>query len=106
MQLGAPAQRAGIPQVQMTELLKVSQRTINAYEVGRRRMPVFSLPVVARYLGVSTEEPIGEAPSAVAKKHLPTPEIHHQMEWIQRLPKAKHRFVMEMIDTVLAQQER
>jgi DNA-binding XRE family transcriptional regulator len=30
----------GITQVQMAELLKVSQQTINAYEVGRRRMQV------------------------------------------------------------------
>jgi hypothetical protein len=28
------------------------------------------------------------------------------MERIQRLPKGKQRFVMEMIDTVLAQQDR
>jgi len=28
------------------------------------------------------------------------------MERIQRLPKAQQRFVMQMIDTVLAQQDR
>jgi transcriptional regulator with XRE-family HTH domain len=33
----------GITQVQVTELFKVSQQTINAYEVGRQRMPVSSL---------------------------------------------------------------
>ena len=96
----------GITQVQMAELLKVSQQTINAYEVGRRRMPVSSLPVIARYLGVSIEELIGEPPSAAAKKRGPTPKIQQQMERIQRLPKAQQRFVMQMIDTVLAQQGR
>jgi hypothetical protein len=29
-------------------MLMVSQRTIDAYEVGRRRMPVSSFPVIAR----------------------------------------------------------
>ena len=33
-------------------------------------------------------------------------QLQQQMERIQRLPKAKQRFVMEMIDTVLAQQDR
>jgi len=36
----------------------------------------------------------------------PAPKLQQQMERIQRLPKAKQRFVMEMIDTVLAQQDR
>jgi hypothetical protein len=47
-------------------------------------MPVSSLPVIARYLGVSIEELIGEPPSAAAKQ----------------------RFVMQVIDTVLVQQGR
>jgi hypothetical protein len=34
------------------------------------------------------------------------PKIQQQMERIQRLPKAQQRFVMQMIDTVLAQQGR
>ncbi len=34
------------------------------------------------------------------------PKLQQQMERIQRLPKAKQRFVMEMLDTVLAQQDR
>jgi transcriptional regulator with XRE-family HTH domain len=95
-----------ITQVQLAELLKVSQQTINAYEVGRRRMPVSSLPVIARYLGVSIEELIGEPPSAAAKKRGPTPKIQQQIERIQRLPKTQQRMVMQMIDAVLAQQGR
>jgi transcriptional regulator with XRE-family HTH domain len=40
-----------ITQVQLAETLGVSQQTVTAYEVGRRRMPVSSLPVIARHLG-------------------------------------------------------
>src|SRR3979411_1699038 len=96
----------GITQVQMAELLKVSQQTITAYEAGRRRMPVSSLPVIARYLGVSIEELIGEPPSAASRKRGPTPKIQPQLARIQRRPKAQQRFVMQMSDTVLAQQGR
>jgi transcriptional regulator with XRE-family HTH domain len=95
-----------ITQVQLAGLLKVSQQTVNAYEVGRRRMPVSSLPRIARYLGVSIEELIGEPPSAATKKRGPTPKIQQQIERIQRLPKAQQRLVMQVIEAVLAQQDR
>ena len=45
-----------ITQAQLAEWLGVSQQTITAYEVGRRRIQVSSLPTIARLLGVSVEE--------------------------------------------------
>jgi transcriptional regulator with XRE-family HTH domain len=90
----------GITQVQMAQTLGVSQQTINSYEVGRRRIPVSVLPVLARTLGVSMEELIGEPPTA-AKKRGPTPKLQQQMERIQQLPKAQQRFVMQTLETLL-----
>jgi len=90
--------------VQLAERLGVSQRTINAYEVGRRRMPVSFLPLIARLLGVSIEELMGEEPAPA--KRGPTPKLLRQIERIQQLPRSKQRFVIEMLDTVLAQQGR
>ena len=75
-------------------------------EVGRRRIPVSALSTLARALGVSLEELLGEESAAAARKRGLAPKLQQQMERIQRLPKAKQRFVMEMIDTVLAQQDR
>lgn len=66
-----------------------------------RRMPVSSLPVIARFLGISIEELIGEPPNAAAKKRGPTPKIQQQVERIQRLPRAQQRLVMQMIDGIL-----
>jgi hypothetical protein len=43
---------------------------------------------------------------AIAAKQGPAPKLLQQMERIQRLPRAQQRFVMQMIDTVLAQQDR
>lgn len=90
----------GITQVQMAEQLGVSQQTINSYEVGRRRIPVSTLPVLASTLGVSMEELIG-APPAANKKRGPTPKLQQQIERIQRLPKAQQRMVMQTLDTLL-----
>ncbi len=95
----------GITQAQLAEVLSVSQQTINAYEVGRRRMPVSSLPVIARHLGVSIEELLGDT-SAAARKRGPAPKLQQQIERIQQLPRTRQRFVMEMIDTVLGQTGR
>jgi transcriptional regulator with XRE-family HTH domain len=94
-----------ITQVEMAAALGVSQQTINSYEVGRRRIPVSALPTLARSLGVSLDELLGDDVAA-AKKRGPAPKLQQQIERIQRLPRTKQRFVMEMIDTVLAQASR
>ena len=94
----------GITQVQMAEWLGVSQQTVNAYEVGRRRIQVSALPTVAKLLGVALEELIGEEQKP--GKRGPAPKLQRQIERIQELPKPKQRFVMEMLETVLAQQTR
>jgi transcriptional regulator with XRE-family HTH domain len=94
----------GITQVQLAEWLNVSQQTVNAYEVGRRRMAVSALPVIAKLLGVSLEELIGEPPKP--GKRGPTPKLQQQMERIHQLPKAKQKFVIEMLEGVLGQAGR
>jgi len=94
-----------LTQVQLAETLGVSQPTINAYELGQRRVPVSALPVLAKSLGVGLEELIGES-QAATKKRGPTPKLQQHMDRIGQLPKTKQRFVMEMLDTVLAQASR
>jgi transcriptional regulator with XRE-family HTH domain len=95
----------GLTQVQLAEALKLTQQMVASYEVGRRRVPVSLLPAIAHALAVSVEVLIGQKEAAPGKRG-PAPKLQQQMERIQRLPKAKQRFVMEMIDTVLAQQDR
>ena len=93
----------GITQVQLAEVLGVSQQTVQAYEVGRRRIQVAALPVVAHTLSVSLEELFGEGKQAARGKRGPAPKWQQQIEAISKLPKARQRFVSEMLDTVLAQ---
>lgn len=95
----------GTTQVQLAELLGVSQQTITAYEVGRRRIQVSALPVIAKALGIAVEELIGEKPKASTQRGR-TPKLQQQMDRIARLPKTQQRFVMQVLDTVLAQAGR
>ena len=94
-----------ITQVQLAESLGVSQQTINSYEVGRRRIPVSTLPQLARLLSVTVEELLGDNGTATRKRG-PAPMLQRQIERIQQLPRTQQKFVMQMLDTVLAQASR
>ena len=89
--------------MQLAERLGVSQQTITAYEVGRRRIQVSALPVIAHTLGTSIEEMIGTpAPRGQAKRG-PSPKIQQQLERVSQLPRARQRVVSEVLDSLLAQ---
>lgn len=92
-----------VTQAQLAETLGVSQQTIQAYEAGRRRIPVSALPVVARALSASLEDLFGETEQPVRSKRGPVPKWTQQIEEIAKLPKAQQRFVAQMLDMALAQ---
>ena len=101
----ATARKAsGLTQTQLAEQLGIAQQTLAHYEMGRLRVAVALLPPMARTLGVAVEDLMGE--EAPAAKRGPAPKLQQQIERIQQLPKSRQRFVMEMLDTVLAQQSR
>jgi len=95
----------GLTQESLAEQLGVSQQSVAAYEVGRLRIAVSMLPRLAKILGVSVEALIGEELQPAARRG-PTPKLQQQMERISRLPRTKQRFVMEVIESVLAQAVR
>ena len=92
-----------VTQVQLAGALGVSQQTLQSYEVGRRRIPVSALPVVAHTLSVSLDELFGEAKPATRAKRGPAPQWQQQIEAVSQLPKSQQQFVARMIETVLAQ---
>ncbi len=91
--------------MQLAEALGVSQQAVTAYESGQRRVPISLLPLLARTLGVTVEDLIGVQAARSTGKRGPAPKLQQQLERITRLPKAQQRFVMQMIDTVLQQQQ-
>ena len=91
-------------QVQLAERLGLAQQTLAHYEVGRARIAADLLPVLAETLELSLDEMlIGEPAAPPAGKRGPASRLQQQIDAIGQLPKAKQKFVVEMIDTVLAQ---
>ena len=93
-----------LTQQQLADELDLSQQIIASYEIGRRRIPVSTLPKLARTLGVSIETLIGEEQTPA--KRGPTPKLQRHMERISQLPKTQQRFLLQMIETALAQASR
>lgn len=93
----------GITQVQLAEALGIAQQTLAHYEVGRLRVAAGTLPTLAKVLSVTIEELLGEESKLGKGKRGPAPKLQQQLEQIAQLPKAKQRFVMEMLDTVIQQ---
>jgi transcriptional regulator with XRE-family HTH domain len=102
--IAASRQDSGMTQVQLAQTMGVSQQTVASWEVGRRGVPVSNLPLLARTLGLSVEALIGE--KAAPAKRGPTPKMQQQIERLSRLPQAKQRVVMEMLEGFLNQASR
>lgn len=94
-----------ITQVQLAERLGVAQQTLAHYEAGKLRVAVAMLPTLSLTLGLTLEELVGDTPKANGKRG-PAPRIQQQLERVARLPKAKQRFVSQVIESVLAQAAR
>ncbi len=83
----------------------MSQQTVQSYEVGRRRIPVSTLRLLAKTLSVSLDELMADGEQARRKRE-PVPQVQRQLERISALPKPKQRAVMDVIEALLAQQGR
>lgn len=93
----------GLTQTQLAEILGISQQTVAHYEVGRLRVAVAMLPALTQALEVSCEDLLNEQPGRTRSKRGPTSTLQRQIEQVGHLPRAKQKFVMEMLETVLQQ---
>jgi len=96
----------GLTQVQLAEALDISQQQMASFEVGRRKVPVSLLAPLARALSVSLEELVEQEAEKPKAKRGPIPKLQQQMDTISALPKPQQRFVMQVLETVLAQASR
>lgn len=95
---------ADLTQVQLAEHLGIPQPQLASYEIGRRRVPVSLLPKLSHALNVPIEALINEGGNfAPPPRPGPASRLQQQVQAISQLPKAKQRFVVQMLDTVLAQ---
>jgi transcriptional regulator with XRE-family HTH domain len=93
-----------LTQQQLAERLGLSQQMVASYEVGRRRVPISLLAPLAKALAVPVDTLLGISTGAARRG--PVPKLHQQIERISQLPRPKQRFVMEMLETVIAQAGR
>lgn len=89
-------------QQHLGELIGVPQQTVANYETARLRVPASLLPKLAQTFGVS----VGDLPGVPkpASKRGPAPKLAQHMERISQLSKPKQRFVIQVLESVLAQQ--
>lgn len=67
-------------------------------------MPVSLLAPLADALSASVEELLGAEPKS--KKRGPAPKLERHLERISQLPRARQRFVLQVLDSVLQQEAR
>lgn len=90
-----------LTQVQLAEILGISQQHMASFEKGIRKIPSSMLPTLAQVFGTSVDELLGI--HSGKPKRGPAPMLQRQIEAIQKLPRSKQRFVMQMLETVLQQ---
>lgn len=103
--IAALRQEAGLSQQAVADTLEIAQQTYANYEVARARPPVSLLPELAQLFGISVDELLGIR-NSIAGKRGPVPKLQQHIERISQLPKPKQKFVIEMLETVLAQASR
>lgn len=104
--IAASRRASNVTQVQLAEALGVSQQTLQSYEVGRRRIPVSALPVVASTLAVSLDALFGFEAKAARGKRGPASKLAQQIDIVAQQPKARQQFVSQMIESVIAEAAR
>ena len=93
----------GWTQTQLAETLGISQQLIAAYEAGARKIPASLLPRLARLFAVPLEQLVGIEP--LPSKRGPASTLQRQMEQISSLPKSKQKFITEMLEALIKQQQ-
>jgi len=93
----------GLTQMQLAQTLKISQQLIAAYESGSRKIPASMLPMLARLFAVPLEQLTGM--EKLPTKRGPASVMQRQFEQISLMPRARQKFITEMIDALIKQQQ-
>ena len=91
-------------QQELADKLGVAQQTLAHYEVARIRVPASTLPLLATLFAVPVDVLVGHELSAQrGGKRGPASQLQRSIERIGELPKSKQKFVIEMLDAMVAQ---
>ena len=94
----------GLTQVQLADIFNISQQHMAAIEMGRRKATASAIPSLAQIFGVTTDELLGLQDKPA--KRGPASTLQHQIEQIGLMPRAKQKFITEMLDALIKQQQQ
>jgi transcriptional regulator with XRE-family HTH domain len=93
----------GMTQIQLAEVLAISQQHLAAMEVGRRKLPASSVPLLAQLFGMTADELLGLQDKPA--KRGPASTLQRQIEQVGTMPRARQKFISEMLDALIKQQQ-
>lgn len=93
----------GLTQVQLADVVHISQQHMASFEAGRRKVVSSDIPILAKLFGISADELLGihDKPT----KRGPASKLQRQVEQVHLLPKAKQKFIFDMLDALIKQQQ-
>jgi transcriptional regulator with XRE-family HTH domain len=97
-------QERGISQQELAKQLGIAQPNVSDYERGIMRLHGELIVKLTEILSVSADELLGL--SNGTPKTGPTPKLHHQLQQVNQLPRAKQKFISEMLTGLLQQASR
>ena len=93
-----------LTQTQLAERLGIAQQTMAHYEGGSLRIAVALLKKLSLILNVTFEELVDEPISGIKNKRGPASKLQQQIDKIRLMPRARQKFITEMLDALIQQQ--
>lgn len=107
--ISAARKALDLTQTQVAEELGISQQTMAHYEGGRLRIAIATIVPLAEVLDCSLDELVygskGTKEKKKAAKRGPTSKLQKQVEQIGLMPRSKQKFIIEMLDALIKQQQ-
>ena len=90
----------GMTQVELANIVHLSQQLIAEYEAGKKNIPVWRLVNMAEALGVDPDVLLSDSAGKILKRGT-SPKLQKQIEKISGLPKEQQKSILQVLDMAL-----
>ena len=104
-QLARLRKEAGYTQQELADEIGATRRVIAYYEAESDHPPTNLLVDLAKVLKVTTDELLGLKTTPAAKTKQPDSRLLRRLQQIEKLDAAKKRQVLQMIDTIIENEQ-
>ena len=94
----------GLTQIELALALGLPQSNVSEMERGVRGLTVHQTVKLARALKVSTDEILRTSNGSATPKAAPSLKLLRRLQRIERLPEARQRMVLKVIDALIDQE--